>query len=647
MTKLKVLLIISLCLIFVVIFNATYTVTNTNAFGFGTLRQAIIDSNANVGSDTIVFSVSGTITLFTDLPTLSDTTGGTIIDAGVNHDVIINGGSLVSAGITITSANNVVSGLVINNFNTSEILITGSDATNNQIRNCYLGTNSSGTGTGSSINFNGIYITDGASSNVIGGSNPGDRNLISGNQNSGVRIESWTSPCNDNQIIGNYIGTDVNGTASLGNGSGVLIRKFGSNNQITNNLISGNDLYGINLYTSPNTIVKGNLIGTDVNGTSALPNLSLGIFIAHGSFGNVIGGLNPEDRNIISGNDGEGIRITNYTTGDEIIIIGNYIGTDITGINPLGNTSHGIRINDSLSSITIGGIISGHQNIIANNSEDGISFTGTESTHTSILPNKFYNNGDLGIDLGNDGVTLNDANDSDTGPNGLKNFPVITALYQTGVNEYQVYGTAAPNDEVYLYRVTDSGAGVTEDPTGYGEGFEYLAMTTADTNGDFSFSGLNITEVPVLSSVAIDGDGNTSEFGQNYSTVETVDVVTVNAVGRAPANAQAGDADILMQEMEVFTNANTASWTLLRIDMTGTGTDTDVAAVRLYLDDGDDTFEPGTDTEIGSGVFSSGTVTLNITDQEITTSAKTYFITFDLTVDAVDQHTVGTRLDNA
>ena len=150
-------------------------------------------------------------------------------------------------------------------------------------------------GTVSLPNDEGIDIASGASGNTIGGTASGAGNLISGNQNAGVDIEETST---SNVVAGNQIGTDITGTVAMPNNIGIFVA--GTDNTIggttagAGNLISGNG-FGVQ-FESPSTgnIVAGNLIGTDVTGTLAVPN-GFGVFFAQVG-GDTIGGTNAAAR---------------------------------------------------------------------------------------------------------------------------------------------------------------------------------------------------------------------------------------------------------------------------------------------------------------------------------------------------------------
>src|SRR5207244_4359312 len=196
-------------------------------------------------------------------------------------------------------------------------------------------------------------------------------------------------------------------------------------NTTDRNVITDNDT-GIALLAGNNT-VTGNYIGTDAAGTSALGNASAGI-VLQGSSSNTI------TNNVISGTkptnaSGAGIDLVQSATeSTNNVIQGNLIGVAANGTGPLGNGGFGIQMNSSINAI--GGPAAGDGNVIANNNGAGIVITG--GTGNGVLGNRFYANASLGINLGIDLVTANDAGDTDTGANNLQNFPVISSATLSG-----------------------------------------------------------------------------------------------------------------------------------------------------------------------------------------------------------------------
>ncbi|WP_414590445.1 DUF4347 domain-containing protein [Anabaena sp. CCY 9614] len=526
---------------------ATFIVTNTNDSGSGSLRQAILDANANSGTDTINFSIPGsgvqTINLTSELPTI---TGTVIIDGysqtGASQNTLATGnnaalrielnGSGAGSGVhgmTLGSGSDgsTIQGLIINRFDSTSSFGAGiyvlSSSAGNTIRGNFIGTDATGTADLGNTN-DGIQIQ--SANNIIGGSNPGDRNLISGNNRLGIFIVG--SSATNNQVRGNYIGTDATATADLGNSaSGIEIQSanniIGGSNSGDRNLISGNNLFGVVIsgINATNNQVHGNYIGTDVFGTSALGNTQDGILIQ--SANNIIGGSNPGDRNLISGNNLAGIWI-NGSGATNNQVRGNYIGTDVSGVGALGNKADaGIWIDESANNNIIGGTLAGQGNIIAFNTGRGVRVT--SGTGNQTVGNNIFANTTLGIDLGGVGITANDTGDTDTGANNLQNFPVLNSVVGNTVSGFL---NSTPNTNFRIEFFANS----TYDPSGAGEGELFIGFVNVTTDGSGN-AAINYTYTPVsgkslLTATATNlTTGDTSEFSlQNQAPINTVPVTT-------------------------------------------------------------------------------------------------------------------------
>jgi hypothetical protein len=252
--------------------------------------------------------------------------------------------------------------------------------------------------------FVGVYMLNAASGNLIGGTSAGARNVISANQQYGIYI---SDPGTSNNLVqGNFIGADVTGTNSLGNGSiGIGIWSGAAGNFIggttsgAGNLISGNTNYGLACGGANDNVIQGNLIGTDITGTNALANEFTGLAIWGGATGNLVGGTTPGAANVISGNVTYGLFLSDTnTTGN--FVEGNLIGTDITGTNALANDS-GVAVFGSASGNFIGGTTAGTANVISGNVTYGVlvsdtgtsgnffqgNFIGTDISGTNALGN--------------------------------------------------------------------------------------------------------------------------------------------------------------------------------------------------------------------------------------------------------------------
>ncbi|MCK6499560.1 MAG: PA14 domain-containing protein, partial [Nitrospira sp.] len=367
----------------------------------------------------------------------------------------------------------------------------------------------------------GIDLT--GAENLIGGFVPGARNLISGNQSFGI------SGCGfnivSNRIAGNWIGLDASGTASIGNGgvkpifagTGILLcgnlNVIGGPEEGAGNVLSGNG-QAIDLRGDQNRI-EGNRIGTDPSGTTLLPNLN-GIALADAASQNVIGGSAPGSGNLIGGAEsyngaialhGPGVRGTR--------ILGNRIGTDVSGSIPFRN-SFGVIIVDA-SDTTVGGVGPGEANVIAHSINDGVYLVGVSAVNNAIRGNAIFSNGDLitdrlGIRLENQ--PANDPLDADEGANHLQNHPdLLQVSASPGATLILGRLDSTPNSSF----VIDIYANPACDPSGFGEGQQYLGETTVttDASGYGSFTLSLASGLPIgasVSATATDPAGNTSGF---------------------------------------------------------------------------------------------------------------------------------------
>jgi VCBS repeat-containing protein len=528
----------------------------------GSLRQFMQNANAISGVQNSVFKLQSsdssyvggvwTIAPTSSLPTMTDIV---VLDAttqaGWSGTPLVqldgtNAGTGVY-GLQITAGSSTVKGLAIGGFDGSGIRITSNGG--NTIQSNYIGTDTSGTL--ALANINGIVIQGGGvgqqiHNNIIGGSGTNEGNLISGNTSHGIYL-NWTTT---NTISGNLIGVDVNGQSALGNAYGIYVEDSSSNTiggttAGSRNIVSGNATMGIHLGNYGANTVVGNYIGTNLAGDTAIAN---GIGLNIGSSNNIIGGTTAGERNVISGNTSQGIRVGgNGVSGN--LIRGNYIGLNAAGTAALANGSYGISVGDNSNSNTIGGSVAGAGNVISGNSShaifidtstsntiqgnligtnaadnatianngsgvfvavsgssnkiggsqadegntiasavgDGVYISNVNTVNVSVLGNSIYASSGLGIDIGNNGVNTNDVGDGDSGGNNLQNFPVITSTVVAG-GQTIIAGTL--NSEANkTYRI-ELFANSAADASGYGEGETYLGFVsvTTDGSGNASFS---------------------------------------------------------------------------------------------------------------------------------------------------------------
>lgn len=403
-----------------------------------------------------------------------------------SHNARIGGSTL--------AARNIISG-------NQHIGVRLLDVENCTVSGNFIGTNREGTA--AVPNYDGMSMEGAVRFCTIGGTTPEARNLISGNTDYGLPL--FGVGASHNVIIGNYIGTDVTGTAAIGNTYGVLFddgsfsNRVGGDIDAERNVISGNVGYGVFFYnngTHDNTL-KNNYIGTDFSGLQAVPNVA-GIIIDGISYQNRI------DGNVISGNTQVGIGI-NITGSDSNVVVRNKIGVNALG-EPLANGMDGIRISQGPLQTVIGGAPE-DANIIAHNGGCGVYITNESCKRHWISCNSFYGNGGLAIDLFEPGVNQNDAGDGDDGANGKLNHPAVTSVtFADG--ELTVAGTLDVENpvacEVQVYEAD-------ADPTGFGEGKRYLGSVTPAPDGSWH-ADFPCENALLVTSLTIDNEKNTSEF---------------------------------------------------------------------------------------------------------------------------------------
>lgn len=308
------------------------------------------------------------------------------------------------------------------------------------------------------------------------------------------------------EISGALVGNAGNGlvlgpTAPGSTVRGLVINRFAGN--------------GILIQSNGNT-VAGNFIGTDASGTGALGNSLDGISLQASS--NTIGGTTTTARNIISANGRHGISLGGGTTvAQNNLVQTNFIGTDVTGAQLLGNGGDGVYAISATNNM-IGGTISRAgtppANVIAGNAGSGVGVD-AGVTGLAIKGNSIHSNGGLGIDLNRDGPTRNDISegDADTGPNLLQNYPILTvfAAFNNEVH-FNVRFKSRPNTTYHVEYFSNDAY----DPTGFGEGQVWIgsADITTPANGRLGFASAFPTAFLVknLTFTATDPNGNTSEF---------------------------------------------------------------------------------------------------------------------------------------
>ncbi|MGB5540294.1 MAG: right-handed parallel beta-helix repeat-containing protein, partial [Gammaproteobacteria bacterium] len=374
-------------------------------------------------------------------------------------------------GLLVTGGTSAVRDLVFNRFGRNGILIT--TAGNNTIAGNYLGTDATGSADLGNGN-DGIRILS-VPGNTIGGLNPGDRNVISGNGNNGLLIDGVAAT--GNIIQGNYVGLNAAGTAAIGN--------FDD---------------GVDLSDTP---------------------------------GNTVGGTDPAARNVISGQGDIGLLFVGaQSTGN--VAVNNYIGTNAAGDAAVPNLTGVSAYNDAAGN-RIGGVNGNEANLIAFNTGDGVWIQATAGVNNSVLRNSIHTNGGLGIDTEADGVHINTLADP-------LNLPVITAASESAGTVTVDFDLDVPAGDYRIEFFTN----LTADPSGNGEGqtfatfYDLVGHPGVPTSFSVPLAGagwVNLTAT-TTKDLGAGSFGSTSEFSNAFVVVR--DTLVVNSTGDA-ADANPGD----------------------------------------------------------------------------------------------------------
>ncbi|MBI4932966.1 MAG: pre-peptidase C-terminal domain-containing protein [Actinobacteria bacterium] len=521
--------------------------------GSCTLRAAIQEANAFAGADTISFAIAGTapivITPGSALPAITSQiaidgysqSGAVVNNAGVGTNAVygieLHGAATPGvAGIALVggSASSSLSGFYIRDFDIGVSVSVGGAAnvvlSGNAVSNSNIGIR--------------IDATAGAR---VGGGLVSERNHIFGT-GTGIRVGGQSSFTG---IRGNLIGTNRAGLAAAGNNYGVHVTDgssvtvVGGSTPADRNVISGNNFSGILVQALPgdlgdvsSTNILGNYIGTGVTGLTAVPNGKFGIEIqgvTRFASNTNIGDGTVTGRNVISGNAQDGVSIWDSAAiGGQIR--GNYIGVGADGVTPLGNdlaggtdlsgvAGGGIAVRNFASNWTIGGNVAGSENVIANNLRGVVLYSGTGNR---VLGNSIHDNVGLGIELG--GIGANDPGDGDTGANNGQNYPTITAWKDATVVQVDYAIDSSVSASAYPITVDFFEA---DDAVG-GEGKTFLGRAFLNSPDEVTPVHLGIQPTvnvgdPIVA-VATDVNGNSSMFSPPTAVLDPF-VVTSNGDG--------------------------------------------------------------------------------------------------------------------
>jgi hypothetical protein len=477
---------------------ATFTVTTTADSGAGSFRQAILDANGAAGLDTIAFNVTGagctggvcTITPANTLPVISSpvlidgyTQPGSLVNTNAQGalntvlKIVLSGATTHATGLQVSTGGDgtTIRGLVVNggwDYGIS-FYFAGSGGS---VRGCFIGTDAAGTAVTNPHNVRGISAQY-SDNFTAGGPAPADRNLVSGNAQSGIYVTHGANAL----VQGNLVGTDKSGTAAFGGTAqlGIAVQGETPGAVVRDNVVGGVDSGiqgGDSNDTMPGMTILHNWVGTDVTGTIKLGTNYYGVFVQGRDI--QVGGLGAGEGNVVAFSKGAGVLVM-YST-----------------INVFHNRIRG-------------------NSIYGNGTANGANFLST-----------------LGIDLGNPGgfgqggFTPNDPGDADNGPNLQQNFPLLSSAVSAGGNttiDGVLNSTANTQFAVDFYS-NDSCVGRPQD---FLEGRTYLGTTNVTTNGSGNatihavLTGVVLAAGEKVSATATDPDGNTSEFSQRIVLTAT------------------------------------------------------------------------------------------------------------------------------
>src|SRR5579872_1146947 len=392
-------------------FRRVFVVTSLASSGPGTLRSAMNLANAGPprAMAAIRFRVRGMITLFSPLPAVTrpvsiDGTSAPGYRFGGAPVVAINCNLLGGLRFAAGSARSQLLGLAVDNAGGNGVTL---DAGRITLNRDYIGLNLRGQQAGN--RGDGVYASPASSENLIGANRTAATgyvaNVISGNRRDGIEL----SGSSGNTVQSNRIGTTPNGLLSISNGgNGIVITRRSDRNEIggtafvdhatgqvnnptgdkgtvtpvfvvppLGNQISGNSRSGVVISDgSRGNVLNGNFIGTTPNGDAPLANLGDGVVIVRANNNQLIGCKfvnNPfVYYNVISGNRGNGLRITDANNS---VVQGNFLGSAANNASIVRNRLDGILIDGTSGNTQVGGVIP-LGNVSAGNGRNGIEVAG-------------------------------------------------------------------------------------------------------------------------------------------------------------------------------------------------------------------------------------------------------------------------------
>jgi hypothetical protein len=421
--------------------------------------------------------------------------------------------------LAVGAADVTIRGLVMNRMPGFAIWANSPTAQNLAVEGCFLGVTPDGMQTlGGGTD---LVVVSGQNAR-IGGTTPAARNLFA-RVGTGFQI---SINFHNATIQGNLFCTDKTGMAQM---PGLGLSKAVTTGNASNNLLGGTSPGAGNVsaciegfatlggLAGTGNSVQGNFIGVDGTASRMLLRARRGIGIQAGN--GTIGGAAPGAGNVIGGH------LTGISISSSVAVVvaqGNFVGTDPSATRDFGNR-FGFQVDGN--NHVIGGPGAGEGNVVMNNRDLGIRI-GTISGFfgNTVRGNRIFGNGlsqaqgQIGLDLGGNGPTPNDANDADTGPNGLQNYPIITSAAPEGGGTRVIgslHSAASATFTLDFYASPPCRARP-KDPL---EADQYLGstMVTTDASGNAPFNVL--LPVPIVAGSPVNAtatapDGSTSELGQ-------------------------------------------------------------------------------------------------------------------------------------
>lgn len=513
-----------------------------------TLRAAIAEANAHPGADTVNFNIPGsgvqTIQLQSLLPSLNDLTGPTTIDgytqpgSSPNTDPLVSNANIqiqiTGKGVTnftafyITSPGNTIRGLALYNLY-QPIWMSGLAAIENRIFGNFIGTNAAGTFGATLRNDSAIgslSLYSGAAHNYLGSPALADRNVVSGSAADGISLKYEGTEYN--RIVNNLIGLNPQGNRNLKNWiHGIDLDTSTSYTQIgglgagERNVVSGNNRDGVQISHGRQTVAN-RIIGNFIG----IDPTGTKVFSYTGNGHNGIqfeDGVtnNFADSNVVGGNIAEGINVNGYyTSGNQIS--NNWVGVAQNG-DPIPNQYIGVRIWYHANRTIVG-----PGNIIAYNPA-GVTVESDDNDFNTITKNSIYANTGMGIDLQPIGVVnINDLGDFDSSANDGLNYPVLNSA-----TPQEIIGTACGSCIIEAF-VADIGT------NGIPQGKTFVGTSYTNPDGTFKILASGAAEGDKITATATDASGNTSEFSPaRQVTASRTDIIAADAFGRTLASGWA------------------------------------------------------------------------------------------------------------